>query len=208
MNGTARASFEKCERDALQNEISRDLTLKTLFRARELFATLSDERLGRIFRDLGSNTIPSVSNNQDYAFKVGEHDYNSRSYIFNSFLSDLYSANAGLLQELRSVELGIISKAGKKSENNKAFEEATMRLSMIDDKKIFSCRKEDLGKAIVNFALQMNKWKTDRTGEQQKFIAALHSHLLEIIRNCEKIIVSQAQERRESLSVFLFYIGL
>lgn len=43
---TAHASFERCERDAITNELSRIFVAKDLERARLLLSNLTDERLG------------------------------------------------------------------------------------------------------------------------------------------------------------------
>ncbi|KAI8906770.1 hypothetical protein EDD86DRAFT_192926 [Gorgonomyces haynaldii] len=197
INGTARTSFERCEREALQNEIQRNMTLRRILRARELLGMLSDERVGKLFREAGSVTVPSPADQPEFSFRITEEDYGTRSSIFNHFLADLFSSNNALIQELRSIEVAAIAKSNAKGNQKAAVDEATMRLNIIDDKRIYACKKEDLAKAVLQMAAQLNKWKQDRTMEQQKFMGALDTHLFETIRNCEKIILQQSQEKRE-----------
>jgi hypothetical protein len=37
--------------------------------------------------------------------------------------------------------------------------------------------------------------------KQQQFLGVFHAHLLEVIRNLEKIIIAQAQEKRDNQAV-------
>jgi hypothetical protein len=70
-------------------------------------------------------------------------------------------------------------------------------LAMIDDKRVFACKKVDLGRVIANFAVRCNRWQSDRSLEHDRFYGALYSHLIEMFKACEKIVVHQNQEKRE-----------
>ena len=76
----------------LQNEIIRNFTHHTLLTARKYFDSLTDERLGRLFRSSENIEINSVSHNTDLVFRLSDEDYNLKSELFNEFLNDLYDA--------------------------------------------------------------------------------------------------------------------
>lgn len=66
--------------------------------------------------------------------------------MFNNFLQELYNSGTLLVQELKATQLLAMSRNTKGG--GKLADEAAMRLSSIDDKKIFACKKEDLAKTV------------------------------------------------------------
>ncbi|XJO74599.1 hypothetical protein BDV3_005400 [Batrachochytrium dendrobatidis] len=199
LNQTARNAFDKCQLQVLQNEIIRDFTQKLTREAQVYFDKLTDERLGKLFRSSGITKITSPTYSDTYAFQISEEDYNTKSSIFNTFLTDLHRASMDFAKELKdkqpTLPLGKLGKAQSKTEDSQLS-------TLFDDKKIFSCKKEDLGQAIVRLATHLNQWKSDRALEQEGFIGALYGHLLDTIRNCERIILFQMQEKRDIMNNF------
>lgn len=85
--------------------------------------------------------------------------------------------------------------------------EETKNIFLEDNQtKYFCCKKEDIGKALINFGIGINKWKSNRNMEQEEFIGSFYTHLIEVIRNLEKIILQQAQEKRDYQAVRNFVI--
>ncbi|KAJ3322787.1 hypothetical protein HDV06_002648 [Boothiomyces sp. JEL0866] len=188
-NRIGKISYEKYQQTCLQTEIMREFTQKRFAEANAYFEHLTDERMGRLFRSSDNVTISSISGTDELAFKISEEDYNIKSSIFNDFLNELFLASADFLLNTKGQKPG----APVKLEDAAAAAAA----SLFDDKRVFACKKTDLGQAIVNFAVNLNKWKADRIIEQEKFYAALSTHLVEMFRNCERIILHQIQEKRE-----------
>ncbi len=89
----ARMAFEKLEREALQIEIGRAITLKHISKAKDMFVALTDERLGRLFRESKVASGISACDQPGFTFKFIESDYTLKNNIFNSFLNELFHAN-------------------------------------------------------------------------------------------------------------------
>ncbi|KAJ3269943.1 hypothetical protein HDV01_000789 [Terramyces sp. JEL0728] len=194
-NRIGKMTYEKYQQNCLQTEIMREYTQRRFADANAYFEHLTDERMGRLFRSSDNVTISSVSGNEELAFKISEEDYNIKSSIFNDFLNELFVASADFL---------LSSKGQKPGAPAKLEDAAAIATNLFDDKRIFACKKTDLGQAvissnfqIVNFAVNLNKWKSDRVIEQEKFYAALSTHLVEMFRNSERIILHQIQDKRE-----------
>jgi hypothetical protein len=84
--------------------------------------------------------------------------------------------------------------------NSKAAAEEPSRNVVLDDNmnKLFCCKKEAIARALVTFGININKLKADKNVEQNQFVGTLQCHLIEVIRNMEKIILAQAQEKRDN----------
>ncbi|KAJ3313302.1 hypothetical protein HDV04_002286 [Boothiomyces sp. JEL0838] len=187
-NRIGKITYEKYQQSCLQTEIMRQFTQERFNEATAYFEHLTDERMGRLFRSSDNVTISSISGADELAFKISEEDYNIKSSIFNDFLNELFLASA---------DFSVNAKAQKSGPPTKLEDAAALATNLFDDKRVFACKKTDLGQAIVNLAVNLNKWKSDRVIEQEKFYAALTTHLIEMFRNCERIILHQIQEKRE-----------
>lgn len=64
---------------------------------RKTFSSLTDERLGKLFRGSDNLRLASSTDQQQYALDVSESDYQAKSNIFNSFMKDLFSSNVELV---------------------------------------------------------------------------------------------------------------
>ncbi|KAH9272139.1 hypothetical protein BASA83_005731 [Batrachochytrium salamandrivorans] len=198
-NRTSRTMFDKCQATTLQAEIIKDYTYKVAQEAHIYFDQLTDERLGKLFKNNETASITSLTYASEFLFQISEQDYNTKSAIFNSFLSDLHRGNADFLRDLK--EKLFLSTSVKSAKNQQRIDESQLA-SVFDDKRTFSCNKEYLGQTIVRFATHLNQWKIDRISEQEGFIGALYGHLLDTIRNCENIILFQAQEKADMMINF------
>eukprot|EP00842_Homolaphlyctis_polyrhiza_P006956 jgi/Hompol1/84/HPOL_002445-RA len=199
VNRVARAAFERCQIIVLQNEIIRDFTAKLVHDGQLYFDKLSDERLGKMFRSVDSVLVASPTDHPEFAFNVSEEDYNSKMSIFNTFLADLHHSSVEFMQSLKDQQSAV---ATVKSGRHQQRVDDSGLYTIFDDKKIFACKKDFLGMAVVRLATHLNQWKIDRVSEQERFIGALYAHLLDTIRNCEHIILYQAQEKREMMINF------
>ncbi|KAL2919593.1 hypothetical protein HK105_200505 [Polyrhizophydium stewartii] len=194
INRVARGAFDRCQLVVLQNEIMRDYSAKMVRSAQEYFDKLTDERLGRLFRGSDTAGVNSPSDAPEFAFRISEEDYNIKMSIFNTFLSDLHHSSVEFLQDLKDKQtMAPTVKSGRHAQKA----DDPQLSAIFDDKKIFACNKEFLGRAIVRLATHLNQWKTDCVTEQEGFVGALYGHLLNTIRNFEQIILFQAQEKRE-----------
>nr|KAJ3423215.1 Aminoacyl tRNA synthase complex-interacting multifunctional protein 1 [Polyrhizophydium stewartii] len=190
INRVARGAFDRCQLVVLQNEIMRDYSAKMVRSAQEYFDKLTDERLGRLFRGSDTAGVNSPSDAPEFAFRISEEDYNIKMSIFNTFLSDLHHSSVEFLQDLKDKQtMAPTVKSGRHAQKA----DDPQLSAIFDDKKIFACNKEFLGRA----------WKTDCVTEQEGFVGALYGHLLNTIRNFEQIILFQAQEKREMAIVSL-----
>ncbi|KAJ3000741.1 hypothetical protein HDV02_003543 [Globomyces sp. JEL0801] len=198
-NRIGRAAFDKCQQLALQTEIMRDFTQKRYDEAKEYFDRLTDERMGRLFRASDNTDIQSVTGLNEFAFKISDDDYTTRSNIFNDFLAELFQANQDFALSVKSQKTRKASQYAPGAPNSKPDDSAMS--AVFDDRRIFACKKTDLATVVINLAVRLNKWKSDRSIEHEKFFAALNAHLIEMIKNCEKIIIHQSQEKREQTMV-------
>jgi hypothetical protein len=199
-NRIGKGAFDRCIVSALQSELHRQYTLKKVQEAKEYMEKLTDERIGRLFRASDNIQISSSTGQSEYVFKLTDHDYNIKSEIFNEFLSDLYQAAVEFTNSVK--QQNIRPRKEEASPANKPNEEIGLNAAIFDDKRIFACKKADLGTIIVKFATRLNNWKNDRRTDHESFFGALHAHLIEMIRNCEKIISQQAQEKREHAKTY------
>ncbi|KAJ3307179.1 hypothetical protein HDV03_002690 [Kappamyces sp. JEL0829] len=191
-------SFEKCKQFVLQNEIMRHFTQKRLVAARDYFDRLTDERIGRLFRSSDNIEISSVTGQPDLAFKVSNQDYSIKSEVFNQFLDELYQASTEYINDTKNQAKpkGPLPSASLNVANQPPKPDESVAM-ILDDKRVFACKKNDLGRALSNFAIRCNKWHSDRVVEQEQFYAALYAHLIDMFKAGEKIIVHQNQEKRE-----------
>lgn len=148
-NRIGKAAFDKCLHGALQTEMLRNFTQNCVNQARAFLEKLTDERIGRLFRSVDMVNVPSISGSEEYAFKLTAQDYNIKSEHFNAFLNELYQANLDFtntikLQQIKKRKNSISSAVLplKPEENPLA--------ALMDDKRIFACKKTDLSAAVFN----------------------------------------------------------
>ena len=193
----------------LHTELSRHYTIGLLKEARAYAESLVQERLGKLFKD-GDVNAPSALEKSEYAFILTEQDYSAKSDMFNVLLSDLHKANTDYIHNLRDPALASGQAASAANDVDKSSNHLSANTkntvmpaskqgtenTEFDHKKVFVCRKEKMAEAIMKFSTSLNRWKSDRVSEQDQFLASIYAHMLQTIKNCEKIILFQAHEKR------------
>ncbi|KAJ3393731.1 hypothetical protein HDU84_001138 [Entophlyctis sp. JEL0112] len=182
------SAFEKCQITTLLGEIGRIYTTTLLRNAKYYYSQLVDERSGKLFKIHDFIEIQSQTGERQFAFKVTDKSYNTKSLILQSFVEDLYKANAIQMKERKHSTIVNDGQIGTKG---------FVMGRQIDDDKLFCCSRENLAKAIMKMAVQFTKWGEVHLIEQEHMISGVVNKLQETVKNNENAIVFLLRERKE-----------
>ncbi|TPX37057.1 hypothetical protein SmJEL517_g00863 [Synchytrium microbalum] len=171
-NRLVQSNFEKCQSVVLQAELLREYTVNLHKHGKSIHTLLSDERTGRLFRHYTVSDSIPDNNVPHMAMRFTEESYAAKQVMLTQLVADLYKA---------SVE-------GAKDTKN--------------DNSNFTCTKAALSHSILKFSTHLGRWQEKRRGEHENFLGTLYGRLLEMIRNAEKVIENQQQEKQEILDEF------
>jgi hypothetical protein len=126
------------------------ITQKKLAKAKLLFSNLTDERLGKLFRNVDRINVSTLTDQPEFIFDTSEDGYHARSSIFNAFLKELFVANQDLVLEMKiASEVQAKNMLNTTKQAGKAATEEHRNMFLDDNmNKIFCCRREVIGKAV------------------------------------------------------------
>ncbi|KAI9350860.1 hypothetical protein BDR26DRAFT_512554 [Obelidium mucronatum] len=198
LNRMSMAAFEKCQITTLLGELARQYTTNLLRNAKQYFNQLVDERTGKLFKAYEQIEVQPATGERQFAFRVTDSNYNTKTLILQGFIDDLYRSNTVYLKEKKKES--VMTTAQVLAGNKPAKAE--------DDDRIFCCTKDQLAKAVQKMALQFTKWGEQHIVEQEHMLPGLVNKLQESLKNSDKIISNLIQEKKEMQENFYHNVRL
>ncbi|KAJ3344282.1 hypothetical protein HDU93_000072 [Gonapodya sp. JEL0774] len=180
LNVVAQMTFDQCQIQALQSYIFQEHTLKMFRQGRVYFEHLADERSGKLFRKVDFINVSSTLS-PGLNFKISEQDFADKSAIIQGLVQDLYRGMEAWNKETKLARLANVK---------------------IDESKSFSVSRDYLSQVISKFALQLIKWQQKRSADENEFVGAISSRLVDMIRQNELIIHFMVRQKELLLENF------